>query len=218
MSENADYSFLEAIEQSIESRGEMLDDGASLEEVVNAELALLGDYATETFYDSELGDLAADYLDGLNVQKEALDLKYSEYQIKWQEGLVARYEALCALYEQYGAFEDDLEFKTTYLAQLETQRECLTAYKAIDADLVAQLDGAYFEYVDYYTSSVAYTNNTEYDFDLIFYFTFYDENGVRIEESVEYVTNIIAGEVCNMSFYWPWDAWSTEYFWEISVY
>lgn len=218
MHDNADYAFLDDIVKSVDNREKMVSNNDSLSAIVNAELAILQEYSNQSFYDKNLQKIAAQYLDGLRLQKEALSLKYSDYQIKWSEGLVMRYDSLCELYEQYDLFDGEADFVNTYLAQVEDQRRLLNAIKSIDIDLVTQLDGIVFDYVDSYTMSAPYTNNTAFDFDIWFYFTFYDEDGVRVDESQEYFSNIISGDVCTLNFYHP-DGWSTcEFNWEITVY
>lgn len=220
MMTNADYDFLEAIEESVTNRMKMSDDGDnSYENIVNAELSILNAYENVTFYDENLGKLAEQYINGLKKQKEAISLKYSEYQIKWQEGIVERYEALAALHEQYGIFDNNADFESDYISQIDSNKRLLEAFTAIDEDMTAQLDNVMFENIDYYTIAAPYTNNTSYDFDANFYFTFYNETGERVDESQEYVTNIKSGDNCLLKFYCPETAWTTcEFFWEISVY
>ena len=220
MMTNADYDFLGAIEKAVANRMKMSEEeNKTHESLVNAELSILSAYEDATFYDKKLGNLAKQYIDGLKIQKEALDLKYSEYQIKWQEGIVKRYETLSDLHEQYGIFENNTDFESNYIAQVDANKRLLEAYTAIDEDMMAQLDNVMFEYVDYCLMSAPYTNNTSYDFDANFYFTFYNEAGDRIDESQEYISNIKSGDNCVLKFYCPETSWdSCEFFWEIGVY
>lgn len=216
MSENADYEFIQAIEDSVNNRQVMIEKGASLSEIVDAELYRLGTFKDKVFYDKDLDKLAESYITGLDVQKDALSKKYSEYQIMWYEGMVQRYETLCSLNEDYGAFSDDARFIDTYKTQLDENINYLDALKTIDADLVSQLDGVEFKYVNSYTMSAMYTNNTKYDFDITFYFTFYKDE-VRVDETTDYFQNIKAGEKNDLSFYIPTTKWNTcDFFWEIT--
>lgn len=216
MTENADYAFLEDIERSIAIRGEMVDKNESASVYLSAELAVVEKYYDADFYNSELKALARNYIDGLYEQKEALALKYSEYQIQWYTGVVTRYRALVDLYEKFNIFEDDVDFISTYVAQVENMEKTLAGIKAADADLTKQLDGITFGYKSSYQMTAPYINNTEYNFNIKFYFTFYDYNGVRVDESTEYFSNIHSGENCSLEFWCPSYWYSCEFFWEIS--
>lgn len=67
-------------------------------------------FETAEFSDSQLADIAKKYIDGLNLQKEALSAAHVwEAQVKWQEGLVYRLEALKALYNDYDFLADNKE-------------------------------------------------------------------------------------------------------------
>lgn len=225
MRDNADNSFLNAVEEAVHNRMEQATNGEDVLSIINSELSRLESFEGQTFFDADLGALALQYIEGVRTQKEALNEKYSQQQIMLQEGLVNRYEALCALHEQYGIFSDDNDFQNNYVAQLDTQRDRLEALKAIDADLVEQLEGVMFNYVDSYTIMAPYTNNTEYDFDIYFYFIYYGASGVRVDESTEYFSNIKAGSQNELRFYYPEDIYTAqggtefacEFFWELNV-
>ena len=215
MTENADYRFLEDIELSVTTRNQMVNRGDSELTYLSAELAILEDYYNAEFYDSALEALAKMYIDGVREQKDALDLKYSEFQIKWHSGLVNRYQALCKLHSDFGIFEDDVTFKSTYVAQLSYHENQLAGLRAIESDLIQQLDGITFTNKSSYQMTAPYTNNTEYDFSIQFYFTFYNKNGVRVDESTTYFSNIKSGDNCTLEFWRP-SNWSTcEFFWDI---
>jgi len=215
MSSKSDRAFLEDIERSVNKRNELVEKGESDSVYVGAELAILEKYENAEFYDPYVKQLALRYIDGLRLQMEALDYEFSQLQIVWTQGLVDRYSSLCELYENYGIFKDDPEFEAIYVSSLDDEIRNLDALKAIDADLTEQLDGITFGYKDWYTMTAPYTNNTEFDFDLAFTFTFYDYNGVRVENSEEYFPDIRAGEDCMLEFWRPDNWYSCEFFWEI---
>ena len=219
--EYADQEFLEAIEISIENRNQIVnsnsneDNAKQLQNFVYTELAVIGKFKDSIFLDEELQAFALKYINGLTLQEEALKLQYSEKQIKWQEGLVERYEVLCALREKYGVFQNDTSFVSTYELSLPSQRKRLNAIKEIERDLTDQLDGVTLQYESANTYSARYTNNTNYDFDVNFYFWYYDQSGVRIDEYSTYFTNIISGKQTKFQFWCPANGKTFDFEWEI---
>ncbi len=217
--EYVDTEFLEAIEDSINKRIELHNpdrsDYSYLRELVNAEMAIVGKYEDKEFSDAKLQLLARKYIEGLHFQKDSLDLSYSEHQIKWHEGLLLRYESLCDLHDEFDVFADDPNFVSTYVMDLDNARDYLKALKAIEADLLSQLDGVTLKYVDQYHGSAMYTNNTDYDFDVDFYFWFYDQSGVRFDESSVGFTNIKSEETSKFTFYCPNKPCTFDFFWNI---
>lgn len=215
MREKADHQFLEDIELSVNTRNKLVNDTDDKLTYLSAELTILEKYETESFYDSNLKALAKKYIEGLKEQKESLDLKYSEAQIKWHSGVVKRYQALCELHSDYRIFEDDIEFKSIYVSQLEYWEEQLEAMIAIDEDLNKQLDGITFGYKDYYTMTAPYTNNTGFDFSVEFIFTFYDREDVRVDESREVIPEIRSGDKCTLEFWRPSGWYRCDFYWEL---
>ena len=216
MSENADYKFLEDIEEAVNTRNKLADKNESAAIYLSAELTILEDYYNATFYDKDLKTLARKYIDGIKEQKDSLDEKYCDHQIEWYSGLVKRFQALCELHSEYQIFEDDVNFESIYVAQLDYWENFLDGLKAIDADLNKQLDGITFGHKSSYQMTAPYQNNTKYDFDVVFYFTFYDKNDVRVDESTEYFSNIKSGDKCTLEFWCPSKWRSCEFYWEIN--
>ena len=72
----SDSAFLSAIETSVLDRmttsAEDKTDKNDYLLIVNKELAYLQEFETAEFSDSQLADIAKKYIDGLNLQKEAL--------------------------------------------------------------------------------------------------------------------------------------------------
>lgn len=71
MDEKADNEFLAKIEESILGRMKTSND-KDYATLVNTELTLLAGFKEKEFYDSELKRLAEKYIEGLNIQKDAL--------------------------------------------------------------------------------------------------------------------------------------------------
>lgn len=219
MTENADYDFLNAIEESILWRMDQ-SDTTERSVLVSTELAMLEQFEELEFYDSELKAIATTYIEGLYTQQDAFSYNYySEYQVEWQEGLVARYSALNRLYEEYGFLNDNAEFIGTYISQLEYESRLLDAYNALVEDISVQFDEAeadlykYWEY-DLYSLTGTFTNNTEYTFTTIFEFKFYDEDGVLFGDGTDIVENIKPGQSYTVSVYVPDDVDTLSFDWE----
>lgn len=205
MHENADYDFLEAIEESVLNRMEDSDsESSTYSDLVNTELAYLEEFENAEFYDENLKTIAQKYIEGLNIQKEALSANYEyEYQIEWIRGLVYREEALTELYEDYDFLSDNVDFVATYIYEYENNLALLTAYEAIEEDLSNQNsdDWEFYIYTD--TSEVYFTfsNNTEYTYSTVFVMTFYDSDGVMLETQEDLIENITPGTTYEVSCY-----------------
>lgn len=217
MHENADYEYLETLAEDIQLRYSKTKDGSTDESLVNTELTMLEPFKDREFYDKDLKALSDKYLEGVYKQKEALSLEYSECQIAWQEGLVIRSDVLKELTDSYGFLEDDVDYKANYYNDVEKAHEDLDKLKAIEEDLVNQLDGAEAELISDSTGRLHYTNKTEYNFNLIMHFTFYDENEVHLESIEEYYENIKVGKKVNLDFYCPAETSTWECSWEIEL-
>lgn len=213
--EYADEAFLESIELSVAKRNQLLQTDFKQYELINMEFAIIGEFENAEFRDSELYALARQYLSGLYLQKEALNLTHSEKQIQWQEGVVERYSALISLHDQYNVFADDPDFVSTYVLEQEKNIRVLQALKEVEADLVAQLDGVTLQYKSQNKYTATYTNNTDYDFDINFYFWYYDANGTRIDEWSTYFTNILPKKHTIFEFWCPSTGKTFDFEWDI---
>jgi len=205
MKKNADNEFLSKIETSILERIETIsDDTFDRATVVNAELFHLESFAEKKFYDEELKELANKYIEGLNIQKEALgkDLEY-EYQIDWQKGIVMRYEVLNKLHEEYGFLKDNSQFVATYVSGLAEQQKLLKAYETIEKDLSSQNTKDMTWEFDGVNITHTFKNNTEYSFSSIWEITYYDANNTIVGTESTYVENIKAGNSYLVSFFVP---------------
>ncbi len=201
--ETADSAFLAAMEESILNRMEMSDEESDFATLVNMELFYLESFDGQAFADPELEALAQKYLDGLYTQRDALLETYTyEYQIAWQRGLVSRYEVLEELYENYGFLGENAEFYGTYVAQTEYQRNLLTAYIEIDADLSQQFQDDFpwiLEEGGWLCGTV--TNHTAHTFSTVFEFSFYDAQGVMFGGNEAYIENIAPGSTYEIAVY-----------------
>ena len=205
MSENADNDFLKKMEESILNRlATTRKEDADYKTLVNTELAYVEKFKDETFYDKELKKLADKYIEGLNIQKEALKKEFIyEYQIEWQKGLVYRCEVLKALHDNYNFLTDNADFIGTYVSQYEDHKTLLDAYYAIEEDIAAQ-----FSNVDHNMWTLGddefyctLKNNTKYEYSTTFVVDFFDSNGIMFESSETYIENIKPGSSYVVSLY-----------------
>lgn len=195
MTENADYAFLADIEASILGRMETTKtDNFERSTVVNTELAYVDKYSEKPFYDETLKEIADKYIEGLHVQKEALQKDATwEYQIEWQKGVVLRYEALVDLYNKYDFLSENAEFIGAYVAELENQQHILNGYNAVEADLTKQMTAEDFEWnlsQSGYNVYCTLKNNTEYTFGLFIDMSFKDEDGIIFETNTGYAPEV----------------------------
>ncbi len=204
MSENADNDFLSALEVSVLDRiNSVSNENYDNKTVVNTELVYVEEYKDATFFDENLKTLAIKYIDGLNMQKDALgNDNFSEVQIEWQKGIVARYEVLRDLYEQYDFLSDNTDFIAIYVSACEDQQNLLRAYEALDDDIASQMNSDSFQW--YISGNEVYwtlKNNTNYTYSTTFNITLYDANNVVFDEATDFIENIPAGSSYTVSFY-----------------
>ena len=216
MHEHSDYEFLAALEDAVRARQKQVEKNADPQTLINTEWAVLNDIPYD-FYDNELRKIADSYIYGLGRQETSLNYKYANAQQIWTEGMVVRMEALNALHEKYGIFKDDTDFKRDYILALPRIQDQYKKLQVISKDLRSQLNYPDYKIVNTYTISIPYNNTTSYDFDLQFYFTFYDQNHVRVDDYITYISDIKANEECRFKFNCPktWMWKDFECHWEI---
>jgi len=208
-----DCMFITDLKTSILSRMDQNKRNTDYKTLTMTEMAHVGKYSDAVFFSPEIAKYAEEYIDGLNTQKDALSLQYSEYQIAWQEGIVKRYHVLYELLTNYGFLDDNVDFVATY-SEYDYQADYLEALKAINQDLLSQLEGYVFDMHSYYFSG-NYHNNTKYAFDLQFYFYLSDSNNVRVEETYGYFKQLQPDSENKLNFYYS-NSWRyCEFFWEI---
>lgn len=207
LSSKADKAFLSDIEASILNRMKHKDSD-DLTSLVNTELAYLEKYKDAEFYDQNLKELAKDYIEGLNTQKDSFKEEYeSDEDLKWQRGLVQRYEVLNKLYDEYGFLSDNAEFVASYVIDFENQKMLLDAHESINKDVNEQLkDTEDFEiFFDEYDSNIGtmegkVTNNTSYTYSATFDLTLRDANSVIFCTASDVKENIKPGDTYTVSF------------------
>lgn len=198
MTENADYAFLADIEASVLSRLENAANDENHTTIVNTELAYLDKYNDETFYDTNLQDIAKRYIEGVHIQKDALgESEESKHQIEWQRGYVERCKALSDLYHQYDFLADNPDFIASYVTDVENEERILSGYEAIEDDLSKQMLADDFEWYPEDNEFFVYCtlkNNTEYTFAIFIDVFYYDESGTLYYSDTGYSNEVKPGD------------------------
>ena len=204
MSENADFDFLTAVEESIYRRIELTESSNhTFSDLISAETSRLYRFINADFFDVTLQDLANTYIEGLKQQEAALKKKYSDFQIMWQEGMVKRFGAIVDLTKLYGLFKDDPAFVEEYYSgSVDEQQAYLIALKAVDADFNKQFTNRTWKIKNSYQITVSYTNKTKYVINSAsLYVFYYDKNGTRISDSYFSISNLKKGQTVICDFY-----------------
>ena len=186
-----DCSFMVALQNSVLRRMEMnAKESSDYRSLVTTELAYLEDFRSADFYDSTIRAQAQKYIDGLDKQLAGLSYDfYYEYQRDWNTGLVARYEALAKLYNDYQFMADNKDFVGTYINQVEYYQKWLKAFKTMEADGHVDLSWNYaWNYVE-----IRFKNDTPYTSSQVFDIMFYgDEKETKYLGTTSVVVNDIA--------------------------
>lgn len=164
-----DCSFMLTLEESVLRRMEInAKESFDNRSVVTTELAYLEEYRKAAFYDSTIGSLAKKYIGGLDKQLSGLTYEhYYEYQRDWNTGLVARYEALNALYENYDFMSDNKDFIGEYINQLSYYQKWLQAFKGLEKGITEIKMTQSYYYLEY-----QFKNNSPYSASYVFEFVF----------------------------------------------
>lgn len=215
---SVDDEFLAAIESAVLER---MDNSATTNQArriaIDAELYQITPFANREFLDTELKKLATQYIEGLELQREASKAEFDyEEPITWYEGIVTCYEVLNTLHKNYDFLSDNSKFIATYVLQLNEMQALLTAYNAVNDDLSQQLtDGMLADY-DGTNMSLTFSNNTEYEYSTIWKITYFDKNGNAVGTASAEVENISARQNYTVYLYVPFRD-KTEY-WELDAY
>lgn len=210
----SDSAFLSAIETSVLDRmttsAEDKTDKNDYLLIVNKELAYLQEFETAEFSDSQLADIAKKYIDGLNLQKEALSAAHVwEAQVKWQEGRVYRLEALKALYNDYDFLADNKDFVAAYILTYDQEASRLRALNSLEDDIGTQLESdSLHVYWSDHDCCFDFWNNTAYQFSSVFEIKIFDRNKNLIEQQECEVNDIRPDTGYTVSIYLekPWEA------------
>lgn len=197
-----EQEFLNSLEQSILWRMDNKDD-PDRSMLVDTELAALNKYRETPFANASVAAARDEYMNGLDIQKEALGQEYkADIQIGWQKGAVARYGALKSLYETCGLLSDNSEFVGSYVNGYEAQSKLLAAYETIEADIDSQVEriatgGVWTDY----SVSFEVNNNTDYQYDSMWECSFKNEAGTVTENASCYVENVKPHSRYTVTFY-----------------
>lgn len=214
MHEYADYDFINALEDALEYRLNATQD-EGYETIVNTELGRLQQYKEKEYYNEYISYYVEKYIGGIEMQKDALNYNYSDFQIKWQEGAVERYQVITWLYEYFGAYADNQKILDSYVFQLDSAKERLAMYQTVNADMLEQLDGAMWDWNTENSISCSYYNSSDYTVNVTFYFFFYNSSGTRIDDNIVTYSDIKPQSSIDITTYCPPQMGdSFDYFWE----
>ena len=191
--EKSDYTFLADLEKSILRRMEINSkEQSDYAQIVGTELAYVEKYYNASFYDASLKKLAQKYISGLRKQKEALSEFYAwDYQDKWYNGLVARYEVLNELYKKYDFLKDDKDFVGEYIYKLDYWQKWLKAFKELEAMFSKQYKEDKYWRTDNQYCYFTFTNTTKYTFTNQMDVWFYSYDGNTLLDKVTVITEDI---------------------------
>lgn len=200
-----DKDFLSKMEESVTYRMENSDavTDEDRKELVNTELAYLSEFGSLEFKDENLKKICTKYIEGLNKQKASFEEEFiGDQQMRWQEGMVLRFQALSELYKNYDFMKDNKEFIASYISKLEEEEKILKAMQEIEKDLQSQLDKIDCQ-VDTFNNTVSLTlkNNTKYTYSTEFEASIYDKNKNLIEQVTDYKENIKPNTKFKITFY-----------------
>ena len=215
MNEKSDYAFLDAMSKSIMKRYEVSEKTDDIEKCTAIELELIGKFKDAEFYDSELQKLAIDYINAVELEKQSITESNGNKQLKYYEGHSKRFQIMQTLTDNYGLLADNVDYKTNYYNNANKESERYSAYKLVEEDLHKQLgDDLECDYVDDVTYRIKIKNNTEYDYDMMMHFIFYDADGTIVDTNEIYYEDIVAGKKYNLDFYFPVNAERFDYYTE----
>lgn len=213
MNEKADYKFINDLSKAVMKRHDLSMQNKDIEICIDYELNALSKYKDEDFYDKDLKALAVKYINGVQLQKNALSEVEGGQQIKHYQGFAERLTALKSLTDKYGLLKDNEDYIATYYNYADKAVENYEAIKAIEKDL-DQLKNVDSDYVDDFTQRFVLKNHTKYSYDLSMSFTFYNSQKIAIDQYSTIYENIEPNQTRYLDFYWPSDAvsfnWASE--------
>lgn len=226
--ETFDQDFLRDLEAAVLNR---MADATTMDFsiIVNTELAYIEKYYDAAFSDSRLKELSTKYIDALYLQKEALSFDYySEYQVRWQNGLAERYEALSALYSEYDFMKDNMDFVGIYVYQCEDMRALADAYNELEADLGAQIEEKASDSTAWYIHNnylyTQFVNNTDHTYSITWDFKFVEQDNTQniLGSHSDSIENIMPGESYLVEVYvgdiiGPFTFWYSAYYDDVKV-
>lgn len=213
MNEKADYRFINDLSKAVMKRHDLSMQNKDIEICIDYELNALSKYKDEDFYDKDLKALAVKYINGVQLQKDALSEVEGGQQIKHYQGFAERLTALKSITDKYGLLKDNEDYIATYYNYADKAVEKYEAIKAIEKDL-DQLKNVDSDYVNDFTQRFVLKNHTKYSYDLSMSFTFYNSQKIAIDQYSTIYENIEPNQTRYLDFYWPSDAvsfnWASE--------
>ncbi len=176
-----------------------------LNELVNRELEMLGDYDAYRFADEHLADLAKQYYEALDAQIKGIqnygidDEEYAKYYEN--KGYDARVKIISTLFDEYGldvgkSYAEQLdEFVMKGRLLFEDERVLLSITEAINTGFTLEsLGGSQYEMV--------IENTSEYDVsEAVLNFQFLDEDGLVTDTATNYLQEWPSGSRNKISVY-----------------
>ena len=170
--------------------------------LTSAELRHIDQFYDESFADSELGEWAIAYIDGVREQKDSIDFPtVHEQDFGWTDGLVNRLHALRSIYEKYpNAFESVPTFELEYIQAIPDSETLLAKIVSVNEDLeaITSNDPTPENGPEY---SFTYTNNSGAQVTIGLIVNYYDSDDIRVDQTENMTSNIQPGETVKIRFY-----------------
>ena len=225
--QTTDGQFMKAISEGLQARWKYIDDFEQgktdehfasdadyLSYLVDIEYDLLQPFSGESFEDTRLGEIAAEYIDVLDSCYAALKyytVNVSAYNTMWDNARAERTHLLAELYEDYGLtvadeYQADLDNLVSdsevYYEQEELKRSVETMFEEARLSVDPYIDDWSGD-VLWYDYTISITNITDYTFEYIYAdVQVLDENGDIISRgSCGSVDNLAPGQSASIDLY-----------------
>lgn len=211
-----DGTFIADLEAALKARMAATEvEGATYEDVINAEWELLEKYWDLPFYDERLGELADMYLQALEDQEDTLwyndDYEFTYY---WNMAAAERYAVLDLLHEEYDYAATDTTLQEV-LGTSESMKAYWEAWWNVHDDLSDQFWGTYAQQDENGAYYLAYTNYTEYTFTVYIKNYFCDYSDVEISSTELEFVSVAPGQTIQMPVEFPEDYYNWYVDWSI---
>lgn len=202
-SSSVDDEFLKDMASGLEDRWDIANASEELEneeELVNAELNKIEKYKDSEFENKDLEELATQYIEMLEQQKEAIIYETSDFEkylTLWEEAYNKRSTLITEINEKYGIpvsdkYEDDLK-------GLLNNARGVAKVEELENQLNDMSNSGNFEKSD---CTLTVENTTDIDFS---YFevniNFLDKDGAVVDSRMDDVNNWKSGHVAKFQFY-----------------
>ncbi len=177
----ADTRFLTDLEEVLLTRYS-LEAGEQWDryQIAADELAILGDYRYEDFVDFELGELAALYIDGVELEKDSAEEDSGYYDhVTYYTGVSYRSTAVETLVQEFAFLKDQKEVRDSYAGKAELCRVLME----VEADVGPQLlDNSPVQGADG-KDYLPYINHTQWAYTIRVFNNFYDQDDNLLQSS-----------------------------------